>query len=183
MVSFIKVSFNNFYYRLCLISENQLDQLAWCERNYISFDDTVLKKNLFSIPRIPGSFGLTHMSKNMSAPKNKLARMKIVIIILYYKYTHSQVKNILQFAPKTFLAIDFCKNGYFFATQWLVSLKIFFGHFLSFKIYLCYTLGKSAQHFFTCLKFLLVVVDIIIFLHSFICSLTLRHQIEMIEYK
>jgi len=84
MVSSIKVLLDTFNNGICLLSKNKFDQRASSDSIYINFDDTVLKKNRFSIPSMPGSLGLAHMSKNMSAPRNKLMRMKMVnkIIIL-----------------------------------------------------------------------------------------------------
>lgn len=84
MVSFIEVFLYTFNKWVCHLSKNKLDQRASSDSIYINFDDTVVKKNLFNFPSIPGSLGLAHMSRNMSAPKNKLMRMMMVnrIIIL-----------------------------------------------------------------------------------------------------
>jgi len=82
MILLSKISFDSLNCCLCSLSENKFGNFANFEWMYINLEETVLKKNLWSIPSKPESLGLTQISKNIKAPNIKFPSTKIVKMII-----------------------------------------------------------------------------------------------------
>ena len=102
-------------------------------------------------------------------------------IVTYLKHPLSLTINIIKFSPKTSFINNSFSNSFFLEASLFEIFDIFFGIFLSFELDVIHSSFELLQQFITTFHLLLVVVNIIIFPHSFVGCGSISNEIEMVH--